>query len=99
MVALYNAADGDNWYANANWLTDAPLNEWHGVTTDEDGRVTRLDVEVNNLSGNIPPEIGKLVHLIRLFLRGNRLTGTVPLELGNLTRLEFLTLRRQQALG
>ena len=92
LIALYNASDGDNWRNNTNWLTDSPLNEWHGVSTDEDGRVTELDLPENNLSGHIPPEIGNLVELTYLILRSNRLTGTVPSELGKLTGLEVLAL-------
>ena len=34
LVALYNATDGPNWVDNTNWLTDAPLGEWYGVSTD-----------------------------------------------------------------
>ena len=40
LVALYEETDGDNWENNSNWLSDAPLGEWFGVTTDDDGRVT-----------------------------------------------------------
>ncbi len=44
LVALYNATDGPNWPDNANWLTNNPLAEWRGVTTNDEGRVTRLDL-------------------------------------------------------
>ena len=43
LVALYNATDGENWSASANWLSDAPLDEWEGVTTNDDGRVTTAE--------------------------------------------------------
>ena len=92
LTALYHATNGDNWRNNTNWLTDAPLEDWDGVTTNGDGRVTELDFQENNLSGPMPPEIGNLVELTSLWLRGNRLTGTVPPELGNLTQLENLLL-------
>ena len=78
LVALYNATDGENWNKSANWLSDAPLGEWYGVTTDGDGRVTALTLEGNQLSGEIPPELGNLSNLASLWLRGNRLTGCVP---------------------
>ena len=39
LVALYNATDGDNWTNNTNWLSDEPLGQWYGVTTDENRRV------------------------------------------------------------
>ena len=44
LVALYNATDGPNWVDNTNWLTDAPLGEWYGVSTDAAGRVVRIDL-------------------------------------------------------
>ena len=53
LIALYNATDGENWKDNDNWLSDAPLSRWHGVTTDDDGNVTVLDLGRNNLSGEI----------------------------------------------
>ena len=55
LVALYNATDGANWTDNTNWLNDGvPLNSWHGVTTDAEGRVTVLNLSGNNLTGSIP---------------------------------------------
>ena len=44
LVALYNATDGSNWANNTNWLSDRPLGEWHGITTDANGRVTELNL-------------------------------------------------------
>ena len=44
LVALYNATDGANWVNNTNWLSSEPIGEWFGVTTNEDGRVTRLNL-------------------------------------------------------
>ena len=54
LVALYNATSGDNWANNTNWGSDMPLRGWHGVTTDSDGRVRRLDLSGNELTGCIP---------------------------------------------
>ena len=42
LVALYNATDGPTWVDNENWLTDAPLGQWDGVTVNKDRRVTKL---------------------------------------------------------
>ena len=57
LVALYNGTGGANWHSNGNWLTEKPLGQWHGVTTDHVGRVKRLSLEENNLAGAIPPEL------------------------------------------
>ena len=47
LVVLYNGTDGPNWHYNQNWLTGAPLGEWEGITTDEDGRVVDVDMGCN----------------------------------------------------
>ncbi len=68
LVALYNATNGENWRYNDNWLSDAPLGEWHGVTTNDDGRVTVLHLPNLGLSGEIPAELGSLSNLRALWL-------------------------------
>ena len=92
LVALYEATDGPNWTNSENWLTDAPLAQWHGVRVDREGRVTRLELPENGLSGRLPPEIGGLAKLDALELPGNRLTGPIPPELGGLASLVTLEL-------
>ena len=92
LVQLYNAMDGENWRNNANWLTEQPIREWHGVTNDASGRVDGLVLEWNGLAGEISKELGSLSNLKRLELGNNQLTGEIPRELGNLSALETLLL-------
>ena len=99
LVALYNATDGANWEDNENWLSDAPLGEWHRVTTDDNGRVVRLDIFYNQLSGEIPPELGSLANLEVLDLSSNELSGEIPPELGSLANLEGLHLGANELSG
>ena len=33
LAAIYNAANGANWNNSENWLSDAPLYQWHGATS------------------------------------------------------------------
>ena len=51
-----------------------------------------LDLAGNELSGPIPPELGRLTDLERLSLRNNRLSGAIPVELDNLTALTDLSI-------
>ncbi|MDE0462091.1 MAG: leucine-rich repeat domain-containing protein, partial [Caldilineaceae bacterium] len=99
LIALYQAANGGNWKNNANWLSDAPLDTWHGVTTDENGRVIGLDLRFNGLSGSIPSQLGNLTNLTRLVLSVNRLRGPIPAALGNLTNLTELGLSNNRLSG
>ena len=78
LVALYNATNGAQWQDNTNWLSDEPLGQWYGVTTDADGRVQWLELSYNDLTGSIPPELENLTNLIVLELSGNQLTGCIP---------------------
>ena len=92
LVALYNATDGPNWANEHYWLSGASIREWYGVTTDDNGRVTWLWLYGNQLSGEIPPELGSLANLYMLNLSENQLSGEVPSELGQLSNLESLVL-------
>ena len=99
LVALYNATGGANWTDNTNWLSNEALSEWHGVTTNSDGRVTRLELNINQLTGPIPAALGNLTNLRTLNLHGNELTGTIPVELGDLTNLWYLFLSSNELTG
>ena len=107
LVTLYETTGGPNWKNSENWLTDAPLGTWYGVTTDASGRVVRLDLSGtgvalesrHGLSGPIPPELGDLANLEELRLSLNELTGPIPSELGNLRRLETLYLHYNALTG
>ena len=83
LTAFYNATGGANWTNNTDWLSDEPLGDWHGVDTNDDGRVITLVLSNNNLTGSIPTEIGKLSALTVLNLsENNNLTGSIPTEIG-----------------
>ncbi len=92
LEALYAATGGANWTDSTNWLTDAPLADWYGVTTDGAGRVARLDLGLNGLTGAIPHTLGNLTNLEDLDLSENGLSGAIPETLGNLRNLESLYL-------
>ena len=99
LEALYHATGGPNWLNSTHWLSAAPLSEWHGVLTNEQGRVRVLLLEENRLSGPIPPELPRLTGLEALQLHKNQLTGPIPPELLQLTSLEFLGLWDNQLSG
>ena len=93
LVALYNDTDGANWTDSTNWGTDQALSTWHGVTTDGDGRVTRLELHENGLNGTLPTELENLTHLESLLLdRNYALMGPLPDGLRELPALATVEL-------
>ena len=93
LEAFYDATGGPGWTDNTNWKTAAPLDDWHGVTTDAGGRVVGVNLFENGLAGPLPPALGNLGALQWLYLTGNALTGGIPAELGSLAKLEGLSLQ------
>ena len=99
LTAIYDATSGENWVNSTNWLSDIPIGEWYGVTSDHRGRVVRLHLGKNQLNGEIPSDVGDLTNLTHLFLFDNDLGGPIPAELGNLNELVHLGLSGNQLSG
>ena len=99
LVAFYQAANGNGWQNNDNWLSDAPIGAWHGVVADTSGRVISLDLRENGLRGSIAAELGSLSKLNSLLLSGNELNGSIPSELGNFSNLVWLDLADNELSG
>ncbi len=99
LEAFYHATGGPDWFFSTNWLSDEPLSAWHGVHTNDEGRVWRLLLSSNNLTGALPPELARLTRLNVLSLRFNQLSGPIPPELGRLTGLIGLNLFGNQLSG
>ena len=98
LVALYRSTGGDDWTEKTNWLTDKHVSTWHGVIAF-DGRVSVVNLSENNLTGEIPSELGSLSRLRRLYLQRNGLSGPIPASFGNLAMNEALFLHRNALSG
>ncbi|KAG6626869.1 leucine-rich repeat receptor-like tyrosine-protein kinase PXC3 [Carya illinoinensis] len=58
-----------------------------------------LELDNNNLTGLIPPDLGSCLRLALLNLASNNLTGTLPGQLGNLSRLQVMKLQSNRLVG
>ncbi|HIR34431.1 MAG TPA: Omp28-related outer membrane protein [Candidatus Coprenecus merdigallinarum] len=74
LIAFYNATDGPNWKDDTNWCSDQPLDTWHGVITDSEGRVTEIGLNNNNLSGEAGNTLAPLTALTYLDLYSNNIS-------------------------
>ena len=82
LVALFNATDGPNW--RTTWdIENDPYDTWFGVNVNVDGCVTGLDLINNDLTGELPPELGDLTEMVSFNVTMNNLTGSLPVELGS----------------
>ena len=101
LEALYRSTAGPRWLHSDYWLrSDIPLHRWWGVTTNAQGRVTRLRLADNGLHGLLEPLLGLLDALQELDLGGNSLHyGRFPPNLGALRHLEHLDLSGLHAGG
>ena len=92
LEAFYRATGGGDWTNNTNWLSAAPLGEWYGVDVDKSDRITYMELQNNNLTGQIPADIALLDSLLILSLNDSTLTGPIPPAIGLLRRLRDLNL-------
>lgn len=99
LTAFYHATGGPNWEDDTNSLTDAPIGQWHGVRTDENGRVVDIQMYDNGLISRLPLELAYLDELHILALYWNELSGPIPPEIGNLSHLEWIDLGGSRLTG
>ena len=99
LMQLYEATEGDNWKNNTNWFSERPLDEWYGLSCDDNGRLTSIELNGNGLTGVIPEGIGNLANLRNLHLNSNEITGQLPAGLGDLKNLKSIRLMNNQLGG
>lgn len=100
LVALYKALNGENWYDQYKWCTDAPITDWENLYFDYDKNgLLYLDwinlACANNISGVIPRDLEKLSSLRKLCISSSSLDGleeAVPEWIGNMSNLHVLSL-------
>lgn len=96
LEAFYREAGGDSWNEKDGWLKpDVEVGDWIGIKTNDQGRVTEISLEMNNLKGKISTEITKLKKLRKLYINAALLNGsTLPANIGDLTELTTLVVKQ-----
>ncbi len=89
LESFYKALDGDKWEHKENWLSDKPLNEWYGITTDEKGKVVKIQLS-DTMMGKVPANLKHLRKLQSLHL--DCMAGGIRLEVNNYPSLKELGL-------
>ena len=95
LTNLFYATDGENWDYTATWASERPLGDWHGVVTNDEGRVVELQLGISfdheyPPNGEILGEIHNLDKLQSLSLSLGELEEMIPRELGHLSELRYL---------
>ncbi|KAK2420137.1 receptor protein EIX2 [Trifolium repens] len=108
ILALTSLTFPRNIYSLEHYVTlhgffsDRAIFAWKG-SNREYGKnlwlMTTIDLSCNNLIGEIPQSITKLVALAGLNLSGNNLTGFIPNNIGHMEMLESLDLSRNRLYG
>ena len=80
LEALYWATGGEGWTDDTNWLSDARLSEWYGVSVNDEGRVTGLDLSRNGLVGALPLRLAELSELATLNIEGTEACAPEDME-------------------
>ncbi|CAN0528179.1 unnamed protein product [Ectocarpus sp. 12 AP-2014] len=103
LLQFFRLTGGESWTHQEGWAKHADdLDGWYGVTTNAEGRVVKLELRRErgrfgiNVTGAIPPQLGRLGALEVLDLGSNKLSGIIPPELGGLAALRVLNFRDNQ---
>jgi Leucine-rich repeat (LRR) protein len=109
LIALYESTNGNEWTYKSGWK-DQPLHTdgfampgtegtWYGITVenmDGEEHVTRIELNFNNLSGDIPTALGNLSNLkvfdlgVNISFNPNPIPGWITTT--NLPQLEIIRL-------
>lgn len=97
LVAVYNQLNVDNW--EDSWNLNEPMEQWTGVSLNENRCVIKLEIDGRGISGSIANEIANLTHLERIDLSENFLSGSIPSSIADLKTLKSIALHYNELSG
>lgn len=85
------------WFTSRGWLGSAEeVCTWYGITCNDEGRVLKIQLDTNGLTGYFPPEVAYLHETLNTIDLFNNIVHNVGDAgnsfLGELTNLEYLFL-------
>lgn len=87
LIDLYTLTKGSAWFNQGNWLnTDVQPCDWAGITCRNE-HIVKIDLNSNQLTGQLPASITTLSKLERLKLHNNYLTN----QLNDAATVTFFT--------
>jgi Leucine-rich repeat (LRR) protein len=109
LKAFYEKMGGKSWTNSSGWDFSKSANDvkgfnkkdstgWFGLTV-RNGKIERINLYKNNLSGMIPEELYTLDGLNYLSLAKNSITGTISPKIGQMASLSFLDLGANHLTG
>ena len=109
--AIYEATGGAGWTNNTGWdFKNATADDvkpynaqegtgWFGINEIRKGRVSKLELPANGLTGELPEAIYALDGMRTLNLSGNGLTGSLSPEIGRLKLMSSFILSDNRLSG
>jgi Leucine-rich repeat (LRR) protein len=102
LVAIFNATNGPEWLTS--WNLYLPVNTWHGIGFNREGKIERIDLSRNGLKGFLPDvfknDTAEVLSALRyLSLFDNEIGGEIPVSLSALRALEYLDLGKNRFSG
>jgi len=102
LSALFVGTCGRKWFHNTNWIVRRDKGEiggWKGVTCNNEGRVIKIELPNNNLSGMLDEKVFEAFELLEeLDLSGNDIYGELPSSLYKLKNLTKVSLKGNKQL-
>ena len=105
LKAFYESTNGSNWANNEGWKNGVyseasnPCNGWHGITCNADNRVIKIDLRVNNVTGELPEEMLGIEYLEEVYFYYNNISGSVPTFITEFEHLEEVNFSNNQLEG